>query len=329
MKKLIFLFLFFILVIGSVWFFWPDGPRELISPLSFDRRLKAPGLKSLEEYAFENLRNRDYRGSEIVLEKVIKEEEKYVSWLFSYFSDGKRVTGMANLPRNPPAGGVVIMLRGYADDDVYFTGLGTRKAAGIFAENGFLTLAPDFLGFGDSDFPSDDILETRFNRPVEVLNLLASISSLPNADPEKIVIWAHSNGGQIALSVLEIGGQPIPTTLWAPVTRGFPQSILDYMGELDDLGKKVKKAIDEFVKRHEAEKYSIDNYFADITAPIQVHQGLADYLIKNSWTDEFVETMKGLGKEVAYYKYPGNDHNLKQSWDKVVERDLMFFQSFL
>ncbi|HUS60320.1 MAG TPA: alpha/beta fold hydrolase [Nevskiaceae bacterium] len=324
-----------LIVFGLVlwWFFNQPFGTGLISPLGSRLKENLP----LKEYSFEELRKRDYPGSEIKLEEIIKEEEKYTSWLFSYLSDGKKITGMANIPapRNPPAGGVVgviVMLRGYADDSVYFTGLGTRKAAGFFAENGFITLAPDFLGFGTSDSPSADILEARFYRPVEVLNLLASVKSLSRADPERVFLWAHSNGGQIALSVLEISQRPIPTTLWAPVTKGFPESVLVFMGPPaggDDLGKKVKKAIDEFVKKYDSKKYSIDHYFAEITAPIQVHQGMADPLIPTGWSDDFVDEMKRLEKKVIYYQYPGNDHNLKQSWDKVVERDLMFFQSFL
>src|SRR4030043_219471 len=93
--------------------------------------------------------------------------------------NGQKVTGMANLPKRQGKLPVIVMLRGYADDEIYFTGLGTRKSAGVFAENGFLTLAPDFLGFGGSETCSADILEARFERPVTVLNLLASIKNLP------------------------------------------------------------------------------------------------------------------------------------------------------
>jgi len=168
------------------------------------------------------------------------------------------------------------------------------------------------------------------------LNLLASIKTLPQADSEKVAIWAHSNGGQIALSVLEIIQKPIPTTLWAPVTQGFPQSVLQYMGDppageagLDDQGKKVKAAIEEFLRLYDPELFSIDNYFADIQSPLQVHQGTADEYIKTEWTDGFVNTMESLGKKATYFKYPGNDHNFKQSWDLVVARDLQFFRQNL
>lgn len=324
--KTFLIFLLVVFLLGGILFVFmmQDRQLDLISPLGPDFFNKP---KPLEKYSFENLRKREYQGSEIKLEKVIKEEEKYTSWLFSFQSDRQRVTGMANLPKKPGKLPVIVMLRGYADDEIYFTGLGTRKAAGVFAENGFLTLAPDFLGFGGSDTSSADILEARFERPVTVLNLLASIKFLPEANIEKVFMWGHSNGGQIALSVLEISQKPIPTVLWAPVTKGFPESVLQYMTELDDQGLRVKKAIDDFLALYESKYFSIDQYWQDIDSPLQVHQGTADGYIDTEWTDNFVQTLKDLGKNVAYYRYPGNDHNLSKDWDIVVSRDLKFFQS--
>jgi len=343
-KKNWFLILFALLYLAllGVLFFIPSQKSggSLISPLDSNFFNKP---KPLEKYSFESLRKREYQESEIKLEKVIKEEEKYTSWLFSFQSDGKKVTGMANLPLRSAMQNsgqakfpVVVMIRGYVDDQVYFTGLGTRKGAGVFAENGFITLAPDFLGFGGSDTSSVDILEARFERPITILNLLASITRQNSqgdlggrVNPDKIFLWGHSNGGQIALSVLEINQKPIPTVLWAPVTAGFPQSVLQYMGEMDDQGLKVKKAIDNFLTLYDPKNYSIDNYFTDIKASLQVHQGTADEYIHTDWTDNFVQTLKDLGKNVTYYKYPRNDHNLSRDWDLIVQRDLEFFKKYL
>jgi len=320
----LFLFAFLYLALIGALFFLPgqSGQKSFLSPLG-SGFFNQP--KPLEKYSFENLRKRQYQGSEIKLEKIIKEEDKYTSWLFSFQSDGEKVTGMLNLPKKEGKRPVVVMIRGYADDQVYFTGLGTRKGAGVFAENGFITLAPDFLGFGGSDTSSADILEARFERPITVLNLIASVKNLPQADPNKIFLWAHSNGGQITLSVLEISQKPIPTVLWAPVTKGFPESVLQYMGEMDDQGLKVKKAIDDFLSLYDSKNYSIDQYWGDIQALLQVHQGTADEYIHADWTDNFVQTLKDLGKNVTYYKYPRNDHNLSRDWDLVIQRDLEFF----
>lgn len=332
MKKIIWSFLFFLFLFGGVLaYFYLDFhflDQGLISPLGRQEQ-KRGGQRPLSKYEFDTLASRQFEGSQITLEKVMAEEEKYTSYLFSFQTDGKKVTGQANIPKTQGKKPVAVMLRGYADDTIYFTGLGTRKAAGFLAENGFITLAPDFLGFGGSDTGSSDIIEARLEKPVTVLNLLVSIKTLPEADTDKIVLWAHSNGGQIALSVLEINKKPIPTTLWAPVTKGFPESVLTFIGELDDKGLKVKKAIDEFMTNYEPGKFSIDHYFADITAPLQVHQGTGDQLVEVEWSDGFVKNLENLGKEVLYWTYKGDDHNLAKNWDLVVQRDLAFFEENL
>ena len=329
MRKLILLIVVFAVVASSLvaFLFFNQNQQDgkLIIP-KFTINYKP---KLLDKYNFEELSKRVFLGSEIILEEVITEEETYTSWFFSYLSEGKKVTGMANIPKEGEKMPVILMIRGYADDEIYFTGLGTRKAAGVFAENGFITLAPDFLGFGGSDTCSADILEARFEKPLTVLNLLASVKNLPQADNDKIFFWAHPNGGQIALSVLEITKEPMPTSLWAPVTTGFPESVLQYIGELDDQGLKVKNAIDGFLNDYDPQKYSIDAYFTDITADMQLHQGLSDPLVSEEASDNFAKTMANLSKNINYYKYPRNDHNLSRDWDTVIQRDLSFFKRHL
>lgn len=288
---------------------------------------QTPQPTPLTQYSFQSLKNRTYEGSEIKLERKLKEEDKYTSYIFSFTTDGKRVTGQANIPKSASKSPVVLMIRGYIDKEDYFTGLGTRKAAGVFAENGFITLAPDFLGFGGSDWESPDILEARFEKPITALNLIQSIKSLPQANTKNIFIWGHSNGGQIALSALEISGKSLPTTLWAPITRGFPESVTDYIGEMDDQGEMVTASISAFLKAYNPKEFSVTNYYQDLNAPIQVHQGTWDPLVKTEWTEAFVEKMRTLGKNIKYYTYRGDDHNLSHNWDNVVARDIKFFNS--
>ena len=309
--------------------FFQKGSEAHISPItSIESYLESQ--KPLLEYSFPLLTRRQYLGSEIKLEKVLEEKEGYKSYLFSFSSEGKRVTGMANLPADS-AGKlpVVIMLRGYVDVWAYQTGIGTKKPAGFFSQNGFITLAPDFLGYGGSDPEEKDILLNRFERPITVLNLLASIKSLPQADLNNIFLWGHSNGGQIAISVLEISGKNIPTSLWAPVTRGFPESVLNYSAQLDDNGKMVADRIAEFEKEYDPKQFSIAEYFDKINSPIQVHLGTYDEYIKKEWIEEFVAKLKSLGKDITFYTYPKNNHQLSKDWDTVVQRDLEFFKKKL
>lgn len=328
MKKLIFLpILFLFVTAGFVYSQTTSAKKNLpvVSPLS--DKPKEPGL--LEKYAFENLQKRLFIGSQIEIGRVLEKKEKYTSYVFFYQSDGKKISGQLNLPKGEGKFPVVLMLRGYVDDKIYTTGMGTKKPAAFFAENGFITLAPDFLGFGYSDTTYPDILEDRFYRPVAVLDLFASVKTLNQAKADKIFLWGHSNGGQIAISVLEISQKMIPTVLWAPVTKGFPESVTTYMDQLDDLGLKVKQRLDFFVKDYNPQKFSTTTYLADIKAPIQVHQGTGDEYIEVGWTEDFVQRLKNLGKPVTYFTYQGDNHNLSINWDQVTARDLEFFKKNL
>ena len=294
---------------------------SIVSPLG----QKSGG--SLSQYSFENLQKRKYAGGIIKLDKIIKYDINFTSFLFFYESDGKKISGLLNLPSGNGPFPVVVLLRGYVDQEIYYTGLGTQKVGEAFAKEGYLALAPDFIGYGSSDPQlSADILEDRFSKPVEVLNLLASIKSLKQANPDKIFLWGHSNGGQIALSVLEISQKSYPTVLWAPVFKGFPEALTDYMHVLDDQGKKVKAAIDKFLLDYDASQYSIITYLKKINSPLQIHQGTADDLVLISRSDEFVSQLKSLDKKVEYFTYQGADHNLSGSaWQTAVSRSLVFF----
>jgi hypothetical protein len=125
-----------IFVLGGVGFLVLKKP-ELISPLP---RFFSPKT-DLTPYSFENLKKRQYYQSEIKLEEILKEEEQFFSYLFSYSAEGKRITGMANIPKKEGKLPVAILLRGWVDEKEYYTGKGSDKMAKFLAENGFLTLA--------------------------------------------------------------------------------------------------------------------------------------------------------------------------------------------
>ncbi|MBI2611158.1 dienelactone hydrolase family protein, partial [Candidatus Gottesmanbacteria bacterium] len=207
---------------------------------------------------------------------------------------------------------------------------GTVRVGEAFTKAGFITLAPDFLGYGESDNPSINVMEERFQTYTTALTLLSSIKNLPNANPDKIGIWGHSNGGQIALSILAITGKNYPTVLWAPVSKPFPYSILYYTDEFEDHGKLLRKVVADFEKDYDIELYSPPNYYEWINAPIQIHQGGADDAAPQKWSDQLVKTLKELEKEVEYFTYAGDDHNFaKGSWQIVVDRNINFFRNYL
>lgn len=287
-------------------------------------------IRILDKYSLSRLQTRAYIASPITLERELSRKPEYIAYLFSFMSDGKRVTGQANIPNVPGKRPVIVMLRGFVDKEIYQTGIGTRPAADVFAKQGYLTLAPDFLGYGESEQESFDTLEARFEKPVTVLNLLASIGSLPKANTQRIGLWGHSNGGQIAITVLEATTSAYPTTLWAPVTMKFPDSILQFVDELPDKGEYLRKILSEFHERYEDREYSIDGAVENIASPIQLHQGTKDESVPTKWSQDFSQRLKELKKTVQYFEYPGENHNFGHgAWQTVVNRDLEFFKKNL
>ncbi|MCL4374763.1 prolyl oligopeptidase family serine peptidase [Patescibacteria group bacterium] len=304
-----------------------------ISPLGKPTVQKA---LPLEKYTYANLKQTRFSGSPITIDKVIRNGDGYRSRLFYFRVDGKKVSGLINLPDQSGDRPIIVMVRGYVDPKIYQTGVGTQHGGEYLAQNGFITLAPDFLGYGESDAPNVGALEERFLTYTTVLQLLASVQNLnagleaaglpARVDASKIGLWGHSNGGQIVLSVLEISGKPYPTVLWAPVSKPFPYSILYYTDDVDDHGKALRKLVADFEKNYNAENYSLTNYLGWIRAPIQLHQGETDPSVPLAWSNDLYHNLQQKQVKVEYFTYPGEDHNFSQgSWPLVMQRTADFF----
>lgn len=287
----------------------------------------------LAKYTIENLSNTDFKESRIEIGEVLSENEKFTSYKYSMsFSpnlseETKTTTGMINIPKKEGSFPVIVMFRGFVNQEIYVTGMGTKPSATVFAENGYITLAPDFLGYGESDKEADDIFESRFQTYVTAAVTLKSIDSIEKWDKANSFIWGHSNGGQIALTVLEITGVEYPTVLWAPVGRPFPASILYYIDGAEDNGKLLIKELAEFQDIYDSKEFSLTQHFDKINAPIEINQGTADTAVPYWWSDELVKSLKNADVDTTYKKYSGADHNMVPSWNSAVENSLLFFNS--
>ncbi len=332
MKKLFKILLIFVLAFSLGWWFCSLYQKTTPAPNVLNPVIPKP----LEKYTIENLAMTKPEEGQIEIGEVISEENNFTSYLFSFEfkpslqgKETKKTTGQLNIPTEEGKFPIVLMLRGYVDQEIYETGIGTRKAAEVFANNGFITIAPDFLGYGESDMQDEDIFEARFQTYTATLALLESFNSIPNWDKTNVFIWGHSNGGQIALTILEITGKNYPTTLWAPVSKPFPYSILYYTDEAEDRGKYIRRELAKFENLYDVELFSTDRYFERINTPLQIHQGLADDAVPIDWTNELVEKLDEMEKDNTYYTYLGADHNMVPVWNTVVARDLSFFNENL
>ncbi len=369
------------------------------SHLAKPNTVTTPPEAPFNAYSIPRLPNFEYQTSPISIKEVLQENDTYTAYLFSFQTLHKTMTGQINIPHSLTNAitanqtiPVIVLLRGYVPLEIYQTGVGTKNAAAVFAEHGYVTLAPDFFGYGQSDPEPENSWEARFVKPINVIELIRSIqtqyfqvaaetkdNSIPDENQKKIVeqintqqlfqlkkqlkiisenkktigMWAHSNGGQIALTVLEASNETIPTTLWAPVTAPFPYSILFFSDEHDDEGKAMRKWLSQFENEYDVFDFSITQHLDQLKSPFQIHHGSADEAALQDWSDEFIDKLEeenvrrkeqkrsNESPEIdvtetslepikyVYHTYPGADHNMKPVWNTVIERDLQFFEKNL
>lgn len=331
MKQTAYYFLIAIIFISIGWF----ANIAYHLPKSANNPISAVKPRPFEKYEFENLAKAKIESSTIQIGKVISDNKDFTSYEFTMeFSPDltknlKKTTGLINIPTGSGPFPLIVMFRGYVDQKKYVIGMGTQHAGEFFAKNGFITIAPDFLGYGNSDGEAGNIFESRFQTYLTAISIINSVKSVKEWDNKNIFIWGHSNGGQVALTTPEITGVNYPTVLWAPVSKPFPFSILAYTDESDDHGKFIRNELSKFEEDYDVEKFSLTNYLDRIKAPIQLNQGTNDDAVPFYWSDTLAKILKKDGVDIKYLKYPGSDHNLSPAWQNVVENNLKFYTDHL
>lgn len=298
----------------------------------------------LEQYSFPNLQERTPQPGIVEIVELINDQDSFSAYLVTFKTGEKKVSGVLHLPdENQQEAPLIIMFRGYVDPSIYYSGLGTSRYAEYLSSRGFVTLAPDFLNYGDSDLASEVPLEGRFETYTTALDLLASVPALNNAlsdlskeeldkniqvDPEQVGLWGHSNGGHISLSMLAITGKNYPTVLWNPVSKHFPYSVLFYTDEFEDQGKYLRKVVADFEEQYNIDEFSPPNYYNGIAAPIQLHQGSADLILPQKWSDEVVAALKEKEVDIEYVVHQGGDHNLAggSAWADAAQQGVAFYR---
>lgn len=302
----------------------PQGSKTATNP--------TPTINA-QDYSFANLRSYEARSNPLHIDSVIETNTFFSSYIVSFSDEAKVVTGQLNVPNiaTPSAGfPTIVLVRGYVNPSIYETGIGTKNAAAVFARNGYATVAPDFQGYAGSSPQHEHAIMARLQRPVTLLNLLNSLEQSVIIDSNRLGIWAHSNGGQVTLSLLEITGKPIPTTLWAPVSKSFPYSVLYYSDEDDDQGKGFRKLLASFETQFDVFDFSIDRYYQWITAPIQIHQGGSDDAVPQAWSQALANDLKAKNvPQVELFMYPEADHNMQPDWATAIARDVSFFSTYV
>src|SRR3990172_3237310 len=178
MKKVFYAFIILLTAGAS---FYAGWAAKATPKATIPEEIKTVIPKPFERYTIENLAQKNLSYSELILSDPI-ENQAFTSYIYTMVFDPtletgeqKKVTGLVNIPQKEGTFPAIVMIRGYVDQTIYQTGVGTSKAGEYFAENGFITIAPDFLGYAGSDSVSGDIFESLFQTYTTALQIIASL----------------------------------------------------------------------------------------------------------------------------------------------------------
>lgn len=286
----------------------------------------------LAQFFVETLRARAY-GTEgaIQVGSVVAQNEGYTRYKVSYPSDGLTITGYMDVPVGTGPFPVVILNHGYYDPDHYRQGDGTAFASDFLARRGYLTIAPDYRVYGDSDDGNNDF---RVGYVIDVVNLVSLLPTLPPewADTERVGMWGHSMGGGVTLGAIVISDKVQAAVIYG----GVSGDMADYWNHVHALWQRdeMNLAAERYgtpAERPEAyARMSPLNYVEHIRAAVSIHHGTADEQVPYEWSEELRDRLLAAGKDVEHFAYPDARHNFRDAdRDLFLERVAAFFDRHL
>ncbi len=331
----------------------PVLPTETSTPSPVPTLTLTPSpTPTIEElifpYTIDGLRQHGYQGGKIHIRSRLDENESFTSYLIDYPSDGLTITGIMQIPAGDGPFPVIVLNHGFFSRSQFKSGDGTDRAAAFLAKHGYITIAPDYRSWGESDTDTSLFYS---GLAIDVINLLNAIPSIPQADPERIGMWGHSMGGGVTMKVLVVDPRVKAAVLYSPVSADQADVIDRWgmgcfgdvaRGELEfgcnssDIIPETLPANLQSAYRFAASdadtlrKVSPIYYLDSISIPIQIHYGTEDGKVLNGtppqWSVKFAQALRDAGGSVELLRYEGEGHSfIGQPWFTFMERTLRFF----
>ena len=297
--------------------------------------------ETLPSLAIDAMRQRDYPGSDLVIERTLSPGINYGQYVASYQSDGLKIFALLTVPNGPkPATGwpVIIFNHGYIPPTVYRTTERYVAHVDAFARHGYIVFKPDYRGFGSSQGTP----VSAYGAPddtVDVLNAVTTMQRYADADPDRIGMWGHSMGGNITLRALVVDPRIKVAVIWAGVNATYKDLLENWHPPAADRPPPSFSGHwhEGFIARYGTpeqnpqlwDSISPMAYLADITAPIQLHHGTGDVEVPLQFSQTLAQDLQAAGKSVELYTYAGADHNISQAFTLAMARSLAFFDRSL
>jgi dipeptidyl aminopeptidase/acylaminoacyl peptidase len=296
----------------------------------------------------EVMRGQSYPGSDLVFEETLEPGDYYDRYIVSYLSEGNRIYALLTIPwGQPPESGwpVIIFNHGYIRPEEYRTTERYVEYVDGFARNGYIVFRSDYRGHGFSEGDAGGAYSSPAYT-VDVLNGMASVQRLPQANPERIGMWGHSMGGYITLRAMVVSDEIKAGVIWAGVVGSYPDLFMRpgtprptwtpdplETPSPSGRGRWRQMLIDTYGTPEENPAFwasiSSTAYLADISGPLQIHHGTADATVPVTVSVTLQQQMEAAGSYSELYLWEGDNHNLFANFYTVMARSVEFFDTWV
>ncbi len=297
---------------------------------------------TLHPMMIEAMRRQEYLGSEIVIEDTLNPGVNYSRYYVSYLSEGLKIYALMTVPLGDrPADGwpVIIFNHGFIAPNVYRTTERYINYVGRLAESGYIVFRSDYRGHDQSEGAASGA----YGSPgyvVDVLNAVASVKQLPEANPARIGMWGHSMGGYITLRSMVITDDIKAGVIWAGVVAPYPDPFARGPTPTPAPGATPQSRrggwrawLETYGTPEENPEFwngvSANSFLTDLSGPIQLHHGTADRSVPLAASETLYAELQAAGMPGELYTYAGDDHNLSGYFTTVMNRTIDFFDQYL
>ena len=283
------------------------------------------------EVSLDALAKQEFNGSNLKLIKKIGSANKYTKYQVSYLSEKLTISGVLYIPKGKGPFPGLVLGHGYIDPKIYKNGQGMKREQNYLASNGFVVLHTDYRNHSFSSKDKLSNIKFRMDYSIDVANASMALknSDLKSLDKSKISYVGRSMGGGIgfnlAVSTTDIFSAYV---LYAPTSANYPQNFNKWGRDNPARLKPIKEFVGLPEDNPEFWKgVSPENYWDRATAPIMIHHGVEDKSCSISWARSAVKGLKSAQKEVVFFEYPGEGHNLYGGWNKSMSRTVNFLKA--
>jgi dipeptidyl aminopeptidase/acylaminoacyl peptidase len=296
--------------------------------------------------AIEWLRKQTFSGSDLVIEQKLDAAWNSSRYIASYKSEGLKIFGLLTIPNGeqPKTGWpVVIFNHGYIPPAQYRTTEKYVPYQGAFAAAGYITFKSDYRGHGSSEGRATGGYGN-VDYTIDVLNALASVKRMKEADPNRIGLWGHSMGGSVTLRAMVTTKDIKAGVIWAGVVASYPDLLTRWRatpnastptgggapGGVRGWGASLIAQYGTFEQNPAFwNSISPNSYLKDLSGPIQLHHGTADTSVPVEFSQTLDKQLKAAGQYDELYIYPGAEHNITAYLEIALQRSVAFFDKYV